>query len=1222
MEQIKQFKEYNKKLLAIESKPNNNNLVLFAKNVSEKGSNVYFWAQRQDIFNNICFTKYPSYYETIESNNIVKLMIDIDYPLDYKPDSFELNKISDNLSNGVINSINEYLTNHYNIIKDNIEIIILRSKLFKNKISLHIIYNNIIFENIYNLKYFMMQIENKHIDQNIYKIGVFRCFKCCKKGKDNALNLYKTINYQLPENGLDFFLDTLVTYNKYANNPEKFYFINNVMQKLSNVENLNIKTETRGRKSKNNIVNNTPINNNKNNHYYYKIDEQKILMLKQIFENIPINYLNEYYYWILVTFAIKDLYINIKSINTELEDYYKKEVYDIWIKWCKKSEKFNEKKNKIIFDQLNLYKININYVVDIIYFNNLKDKIICGIEYFIKYTDFDTISFNVNLYNTINFDGNDIASNENILAKLDNDIINQKIIAIKSPTGTGKTQFLKTLLKDKINRPILSIVSRVNLAYEQYLALKELAPFKTYREDINSDKLIIQLDSVKWLSSYDVEDLYEEDEQSEESNNLPYLFVKNPNSNSKDSTNVTNVTNNIFTENFFRGTTDDKYLKFKNGIIILDEINSLLEYFRSPTLKNYRKKIFLLFIELLKNASQIICLDADLCDMNMTFLFEILGHKKHVLIYNEYKNRLGIDCKFFESDKRLKLLLIEHIVNKKYFIACFDSKTYMMNLINEVLVFIKENNILDDNGESIENKFKIYACGIGEEMINTEEWENNFVFYTPKVIYGISYTFSQKNVFCFATKDTLNALHLNQQIQRCRNQSNLFIYCHNRKKDRKYENIEDIQNYTNELIKNYILNTAEIREIYTNETIVDPNNECKYYRILYNYTIYFNDILRSHTKEYLTMILKKYGYNIEFINEEEFEIESNDNESTYDSDEDNETSTISKKSKVSNKSFNISDLSSLTFYSGGSQELSNYANNMVNNNNYSKENLINNMNGLKLSNQNNLKKNVKSDKDIIPKNITFVDKKEERRKKIIELFKIDVNNCNDIEKKMLENDDMVTHHLNLRHILKSDDKFNETLIKQEFKELLEERVEQKFTKIKYFRQLMKELGLNSLNDIKIGNKEHYKKTINSEWIINNFDNIKNLFNFRGEKYDKNLLNIEGGYQITYFLLISILKNLCSPEIVITKRTHENKNENKCTEYKINSDYFNGNKIIIDRCTKSKIVNTDNNNTNNNNTNNNNTNNNNTNNNNNSNSFFSNVINQQFNNKNNFNYDLS
>ncbi len=198
--------------------------------------------------------------------------------------------------------------------------------------------------------------------------------------------------------------------------------------------------------------------------------------------------------------------------------------------------------------------------------------------------------------------------------------------------------------------------------------------------------------------------------------------------------------------------------------------------------------------------------------------------------------------------------------------------------------------------------------------------------------------------------------------------------------------------------------------------------------------------------------------------------------------------------------------------------------------------------------------------DIIQK---IKNKKKERKKKIIELFKIDENNCNDIEKKMLENDDMVTHHLNLRNILKTEDKFNETLIKQEFKELLEERVEQKFTKIKYVRKLMKELGLNNLEDIKVGNRQYYKNVINSDWILNNFDNIKNLFNFRGEKYDRELLNKEGGFQIVYFLFINMLKNLCGSELIETKRSHPKSNEQKITEYFINNSYLNDNKKIID-----------------------------------------------------------
>ena len=65
------------------------------------------------------------------------------------------------------------------------------------------------------------------------------------------------------------------------------------------------------------------------------------------------------------------------------------------------------------------------------------------------------------------------------------------------------------------------------------------------------------------------------------------------------------------------------YKLFKNGIIILDEVNSLLSHLRSPTLINRRKDTYLYLVELINNAKHVICLDADLSDWNIKFLQEI-----------------------------------------------------------------------------------------------------------------------------------------------------------------------------------------------------------------------------------------------------------------------------------------------------------------------------------------------------------------------------------------------------------------------------------------------------------------------------------------------------------------------------------------------------------------------------------------------------------------------
>jgi hypothetical protein len=601
-----------------------------------------------------------------------------------------------------------------------------------------------------------------------------------------------------------------------------------------------------------------------------------------------------------------------------------------------------------------------------------------------------------------------------------------------------------------------------------------------------------------------------------------------------------------------------------------------------------------MFIELLKNASKIICLDADLCDMNMKFLFEVLSTTDHVMIYNQYKNRRGITCKFFESDNRLKLLLFEHIRNLKYFVACFDSKRYLLDLQDEIMSFIRDNQIVDEDGNSIEHKIKIYANGIGEDMIDTREWENAFVLYTPKVIYGVSYTYSQKDVFCFATKDTLNALHINQQIQRCRDQSNLFIYAHDNTYVRKYKNIDDVSECTNKLVDNYVINTQELREINQKCKILDPHNECRFYRIIYDYVLYANDILRSHTKEYLIQILSRYGYTIEYLHEEEFEgheedmyIEDpDDNKSFVSGDSDKIYKEMGDKiethsmisshrsgSSIATVTTVVSDISSLTFCSGGSQSPSfdEYIQFFQNSSDYSKSQLLKKMGKIEM-NKEKVKKKLKKITEIIPENVPVVDKEKERRDKIIEMFKIDVDQCNELESKMLENNSYVEYHLNFRNLIKSDDKFDETVIQHEFKELIEERVNHKLNKIKYARRFMKELGIMKIEDIKFGNVSKYKNKIESKWILENFEFMKDkLFELRGEKYDKDLLSKEGGYIICYTMMIHMIKNLCGGFLIESKRFRIDKNNPniRVGDYNLSKEYYELNCEIMNKKEKSK-----------------------------------------------------
>ena len=80
------------------------------------------------------------------------------------------------------------------------------------KLSLHLIYPEIIFNNIYEMKYFMNDIQL--IDQNPYKIGCFRMLYCSKIGKNNKLLFFRGIDYEKPNDDYLLFLDCCICYSQ------------------------------------------------------------------------------------------------------------------------------------------------------------------------------------------------------------------------------------------------------------------------------------------------------------------------------------------------------------------------------------------------------------------------------------------------------------------------------------------------------------------------------------------------------------------------------------------------------------------------------------------------------------------------------------------------------------------------------------------------------------------------------------------------------------------------------------------------------------------------------------------------------------------------------------------------------------------------------------------------------------------------------------------------
>lgn len=83
-------------------------------------------------------------------------------------------------------------------------------KQLGTSMSLHFIYPDIIFNNIYEMKYFMNDI--KLVDQSVYKVGCFRMMYCSKLNKNNILLYCDSINYIKPKTDYELFLDACICY--------------------------------------------------------------------------------------------------------------------------------------------------------------------------------------------------------------------------------------------------------------------------------------------------------------------------------------------------------------------------------------------------------------------------------------------------------------------------------------------------------------------------------------------------------------------------------------------------------------------------------------------------------------------------------------------------------------------------------------------------------------------------------------------------------------------------------------------------------------------------------------------------------------------------------------------------------------------------------------------------------------------------------------------------
>ena len=70
-------------------------------------------------------------------------------------------------------------------------------------------------------------------------------------------------------------------------------------------------------------------------------------------------------------------------------------------------------------------------------------------------------------------------------------------------------------------------------------------------------------------------------------------------------------------------------------------------------------------------------------------------------------------------------IMEKQIKKNKYFVSCYDSLKQMNKIIDHLSQFGNKDEWL------------IYSSEVDYNLIDTKQWINKFIFFTPSILYGI-----------------------------------------------------------------------------------------------------------------------------------------------------------------------------------------------------------------------------------------------------------------------------------------------------------------------------------------------------------------------------------------------------------------------------------------------------------------------------------------------------
>jgi hypothetical protein len=775
------YETFDKKANAISYiKESQSDLKLFSEDISETDGCKQFIVTSYDKIYQISKNKKRHLYENYEADQPLKLILDIDYKIN--DSDIETSKIDafDDILVQAIESVNDKLKQYTEIEP----IIIILKSCRKDKLSAHIIYTNIHFNNIKSMKCFMMMInspliDQKIIDPNIYRVGCMRMLWNSKMGKSNVLEYTEC----------DFIDD-----NKYAYVSNKQLFMDCLLTNIKNSTLIDIKIDIKTDVPKKKIIPKKVISN-KN-----MIEKQKI----EIVENHEIETIKQYLD--LIDEERADTYSDWVKIGMCIYNCNSSEkAFDLWDLWSKKSDKYNGR-------DVNLWKWN-TFSQGPLTLSTLK---------YLAKTDNPELYDNINtsVVEKLNYEPEIIVKDYlldiNEVIKDQKSIISKNIcdwmegaskaLCIKSPYNTGKTTMIKSLLKEFKPKKVLFITHRQSLTNELYGTFKKHGFCNYMNGSYSANRLICQIESLHKITE---------------------------------------------SEGPFQYNVEQMMKKF--DLVILDEIESILNHFSSPTV-THKQQTFDLMTKILNHSKKILALDGDFHNRSYDF---ISGLCTNIIIHNDIKKDIK-KYTFISDSKRF-----DDSVNN----ALKENK-------NIVVVTMSSNK-----GKVIYEKYKdtynslLHTSKtddqVKEKLKNVSEyWKDiRLLIYSPSVQSGVSFDVPHfDQMFVIMANKSCSARDLSQMTHRIRQfkNQNVLVYLNGLpyREDAKFYQYDQMVDYVqgvyrkqkssveNMFVKNLVHNETEI--INKGNMYIVPQY-IKYIKnkgSKYEYQININKVVKEKTTDF------------------------------------------------------------------------------------------------------------------------------------------------------------------------------------------------------------------------------------------------------------------------------------------------------------------------------------------------------------------------------------